>query len=111
MTRQDELRKMVAEATPRPWERDGHHIDNGYGYIVAYCPNTGRAEDSPTTIADADLIAQAPTLALDLAAALDREQALQAAAKRLRAVAVQETPELEQCAEVMDLDAALEARP
>ena len=81
-----ELRAVVAEATPGPWERDGHHIDNGHGYVVAFCPNTGRSDDSPATAADARLIAQAPTLATDLAAALEREAKLLAALRDVDAL-------------------------
>ena len=71
MTNYDNLRALAEAATPGPWERDGHHIDNGHGYVVAFCPNTGRSDDSPATAADARLIAQSPTLATDLADALD----------------------------------------
>lgn len=48
---------MSAKHTPGPWVKQGFHIDNGYGYIVAVCPNATRTEDSETTNADARLIA------------------------------------------------------
>lgn len=82
MTRSEELRKMVAEATPGPWgvslpptvpghiysERQGQR-----GAIVAHLALDNRRK------ANARLIAQAPTLATDLAAALKREAALREA--------------------------------
>ena len=81
MTRQDDLRKMVAEATQGPWTH--HEIDDwtvsdevqAQKHEVVCC-NT---KYYPTGVSreNCRLIAQAPTLATDLAAALDKIERLE----------------------------------
>lgn len=106
MTRQDELRAMVADATPGPWlYRPMQHDDwgvvrapffmewGGHPFLCqAYDPSK---RDEPTLAAhreaktdpweaNARLIAQAPTIAAELATALDQLAAARAETERLR---------------------------
>lgn len=80
MTRQDELRRMVAEATPGQWEtdpdpREGYewntHIVDYDMNRVCFMANNG-GTPAHVNEASARLIAQAPALATDLADALDK---------------------------------------
>jgi hypothetical protein len=85
MTRQDELRAMVAAATPGPWHWDAGLVppDGPETYADIYVDGgetiiAGFNDLIPKGRANARLIAQAPTLAVELAAALDRVAALEA---------------------------------
>lgn len=70
----------------------------------------GLPDDLRADWQDRELVGKHEYVRADIhAAALEREAALVEAAARLRAVAVQEMPDLEQCAEVMDVDAAIAA--
>jgi hypothetical protein len=91
MDRIAELRAMVAEATPGPWEvaRPPHHAGmrevsgpalTCRGFTIATDVD---AERAARIEADARLIAQAPTLATELAAALEREAKLRNLLKRI----------------------------
>lgn len=95
MTRQDELRKMVAEATPGPWRwsnsyetMDGRDtwslLGDKHGYGILSCDGEPNSPQALKDLQNAALIAQAPTLATDLAAALDEVEALRAEVARLR---------------------------
>jgi len=90
-----ELRKLVAEATPGPWMLEGRWDDHmerlggwlsfgsqqtAHGAMFELNPLTGTPDEIRGS---ARLIAQAPTLATDLAAALEREAKLEAALDRL----------------------------
>lgn len=86
MTRQDELRKMVAEATPGPWWSDESDPSDVvvWGKADELVANLGHRVQPVLVAFDVDasngyLIAQAPTLATDLAAALDKIERLEAA--------------------------------
>ena len=85
MTRQEELRALVAEATAGPWKADICDPDD----VVVWGPqsdflcNIGHAVQQVGVAFDCDaanarLIAQAPTLAADLADALDEIERLRA---------------------------------
>ncbi|HLP69711.1 MAG TPA: hypothetical protein VK181_19530 [Rhizobium sp.] len=90
MTRQEELRKMVTEATPGPWEWTKEAYDDGRCWHlspgVLILDADGGGPNGPDEIDDANarLIAQAPTLAADLAAALDRLARLKAALQHMK---------------------------
>lgn len=101
MTRIEELRAMVAEATPGPWVATaGNDVWRGAfgspGMSVfdrvarveaTYAPTYQggpKAQCTGAVDANARLIAQAPTLATDLAAALEREAALREAVAPVR---------------------------
>ncbi len=84
MTRQDELRKMVAEATPGPWWSDESDPSDVvvWGKADELVANLGHRVQPVLVAFDVDasngyLIAQAPTLATDLAAALDKIERLE----------------------------------
>lgn len=98
MTKQEELRKMVEAATPGPWTAGPHDDDDTarmfwyiYGQPGSVIGELDAGEDGVTATAigsganperveaNARLIAQAPTLATELAAALDRLARLEAA--------------------------------
>lgn len=73
-TRQDELRAMVAAATPGPWEALGEVWSrkvyaDGENRVCFMAHSNGLNDDRD--IATSELVAQAPTLATDLADALD----------------------------------------
>lgn len=86
MTRQEELRAMVAAATPEPWRVvSGRSVGmlevrepalTVWGFTVAIDVTP---EKAARTRSDARLIAAAPTLAAELADALDREARLREA--------------------------------
>lgn len=82
MTRQEELRKMVAEATPGPWVDAGPATANTNTFHVRSAK--GLRASVYGDRANARMIAQAPTLATDLADALDREAASLAREAALR---------------------------
>ncbi len=76
MTRQDDLRAMVAVATQEPWVWSGGTGVQRPGGRWVHVETTVPHKQA---VANARLIAQAPTLATDLAAALDRIAELEAA--------------------------------
>jgi len=74
MTRQDELRNMVKLATSGPWNADGPVwnlvVYSSLENRICFMAHSNGLNDD-RDIANSRLIAQAPTLATDLAAALD----------------------------------------
>ncbi len=99
MKRQDELRAMVAEAAPGPWPMETVRTPCGTCHRIGPFPRPEYASKSegwacvyddyppgigsPDLLANARLIAQAPTLATELAAALDEVERLRAEINRL----------------------------
>ncbi len=87
MTRQDELRAMVAEATPGPWEACGEVWSrkvyaDGENRVCFMAHSNGLNDDRD--IATSELVAQAPTLAAELIAALDEVEMLQGLLDEIR---------------------------
>jgi hypothetical protein len=81
-TRSEELRKMAADATPGPWVWTKEEYDEGRCWHlspgVLILDSDGGGPDSPDEFdnANAALIVQAPTLAIDLADALEKIERL-----------------------------------
>lgn len=81
MGRREELLAMVAEATPGPWEACGEPwnrtIYSSAENRVCFMAHTNGLDDA-RDIATSELVAQAPTIATELAAALAEVEALRA---------------------------------
>ncbi len=82
MTRIEELRNLVKQATSGPWNADGpvwnRIVWSSLENRICFMAHSNGLNDD-RDIANSRLIAEAPTLAADLAAALEREAALREA--------------------------------
>lgn len=116
----EDLRAMVAAATPGPWEDEaqGVYAFEGTKYI-ARVSSHDHGIDWPSTEANAHLIAKAPQLALGYADALEREAAKDVRIARLEAALERSKRLRDQYREALDAErkhsnparAALEAKP
>ncbi len=88
MTRQEELRAMVAEATPGPWDADGpawnRIVWSSHENRICFMAHSDGLNDD-RDIANSRLIAKAPTIAAELATALDQLAAAKAENESLKA--------------------------